>query len=72
MANILSIPNYLKASSPTGLRRLMYKLQVNDMHEYRFFDVQFVNGYWFAWYVSNPVSPQKKMEVLKDLTKEGV
>lgn len=43
------IPNYLAASSPRGLRRLMLSnnRRLGAWIDYR---ISFVNGKWFAWY----------------------
>ena len=45
------IPNYLSASSPRGLRRLMLKRSSLKGRFYKFTDIQFVDGKWYAWYV---------------------
>lgn len=44
------IPSFLTAASPIGLRRLM--LENNQKHKkmIKYFDIQFVNGKWYAWY----------------------
>jgi hypothetical protein len=43
------IPNFLSASSPRALRRLMLMTnkRLGAWHNYQ---IQFVNGKWFAWY----------------------
>jgi hypothetical protein len=44
------VPNFLSASSPQGLRRLMF---------------QFASGKWWAWYyekVADTISNPKKVE----------
>jgi hypothetical protein len=43
------IPNFLTASTPRGLRRLMLlnNKKLNAWHNYQ---IMFVNGKWFAWY----------------------
>lgn len=43
------IPNYLTAASPKALRRLMLlnNKRLGAWHNYQ---IQFVNGKWFAWY----------------------
>jgi len=46
------IPKYIKARSPLGLRRLMLKVAAADGKKYTFRDIQFVKGFWFAWYES--------------------
>lgn len=45
-------PNYLKAKSPDGLRRLMFA--TNSKYKAWFkYDIQFAQGFWFAWYVAD-------------------
>jgi len=44
------IPNYLSSASPNGLRRLMLMLSAKLGYEIKYFDIQFSNGKWFAWY----------------------
>ncbi len=48
-AKLTVIPNFLVASTPRGLRRLMLinNRRLGNWHRY---DIQFVNGKWFAWY----------------------
>lgn len=43
------IPNFLTAGSPRGLRRLMLlnNKRLGAWHNYQ---IQFVNGKWFAWF----------------------
>ena len=52
MLSISHIPNVLKASTTEELRRLM--LQTNTKHKayLRYFDIQFAQGKWHAWYIS--------------------
>lgn len=47
----LRIPNFITAQSPMGLRRLMLSNNVKNGKEYVYFDIQFANGKWFAWYL---------------------
>lgn len=68
MANLFAVPNYVKASNPQGLRRLMYQVQLKDRMQYKFFDISFVNGYWFAWYFYEPKTQPEKFQSAKDLT----
>lgn len=44
-----TIPNFITAASPQGLRRLMLMTnkRLGAWHNYQ---IQFVNGRWFAWY----------------------
>lgn len=71
MANLFAVPNYIKATSPQGLRRLMYNVQLKDKMQYKFFDISFVDGNWFAWYFYEPKTDTAKLEAAKELvTKE--
>lgn len=70
MANLFAVPNFVKAASPDGLRRLMFKVQQQDSMQYKFFDIQFSNGSWFAWYFYEPKTPTAKLEAAKELVKE--
>ncbi len=49
------IPNFLVASSPLGLRRLM--LFNNKKHGawLKYDPIQFVNGKWYAWYYAESI-----------------
>jgi hypothetical protein len=49
-AKLNNIPNFLKAKSPQGLRRLMLLNNVKSVIQYTYHDIQFVNGDWYAWY----------------------
>ena len=44
------IPNYISSGSPLGLRRLMVKTNAKHGLTIRYFDIQKVDGKWFAWY----------------------
>lgn len=48
------IPNYIKAASPIGLRRLMLVTAAKLGLQIDFFDIQYVNDgrekYWIAWF----------------------
>lgn len=69
MANLFSIPNFVKASSPQGLRRSMYSVQIKNSMQYKFFDISFVNGVWYAWYFHEPKTPNEKLQTATELTK---
>lgn len=70
MANLFEIPNYIKAASPIGLRRLMLETQRRDSMQYNFFDIQFANGFWFAWYVKKANTDVEKNDVVNELMGE--
>lgn len=67
MANILAVPNYVKASSPLGLRRLMFVVQSKDSMQYNFFNISFVNGFWYAWYFQEPKTHNDKLKAATEL-----
>ena len=48
--SIRRIPNYIAARSQKGLRRLMLLKNTKEGKEYNYFDIQFVNGKWVAWF----------------------
>lgn len=49
-ARLDKIPNFLKAQTPHGLRRLMLRNNLSKNVQFVYHSVQFVNGEWFAWY----------------------
>lgn len=67
MANLFAVPNYIKASSPIGLRRLMYSVQIKDNMQYNFYDFSYVNGAWYVWYCYEPRTDVEKVELAKEL-----
>lgn len=66
-ANLLEIPDYVKATSPQGLRRFMLQVQTRDSMQYVFHNIQFVDGYWFAWYYKSAKTDTRKAEVIKEI-----
>jgi hypothetical protein len=52
VAKSTTIPNYLVASTPLGLRRLML-LNNRKQSAYLEYDIMFVNGRWYAWYIAD-------------------
>ena len=48
------IPNYIKARSPQGLRRLMLLNNARSSTFYEYTHIQFISdaegGQWYAWY----------------------
>jgi hypothetical protein len=43
------IPNFVRAATPRGLRRLML-LTNKRLGAWHNFQIQFVNGAWYAWF----------------------
>jgi hypothetical protein len=60
------IPNYVKAKSDVGLRRamLMENLRAKKMH--RYFDIQNVGGFWYAWFYSEVDLAQELSNKIKN------
>jgi len=50
LAKVSVIPQYLKAKSPEGLRRLMLIVNMKHSTQFVFHSIQFVQGYWYAWF----------------------
>lgn len=50
VGNSLSIPSYIVASSPQGLRRLCLLNNLKFGRQFVYKDFQFVNGKWYCWY----------------------
>jgi hypothetical protein len=48
--NLRRIPHFISASTPRELMRRMLLTNVADGFEYKYFDIQFINGQWVAWY----------------------
>lgn len=59
------VPTYLKASSPDLLIDAMLENNLILKKEIRYQDIQFVNGFWFAWYY-NEVDLMKTFVTKKD------
>lgn len=57
--SIKRIPNYITARTPQGLRRLMLMNNIKLGTEFNYFDLQFVNKKWVAWYY-------QKVELLQE------
>jgi len=52
------IPNFIKAKLPEVLRQLMLSNNASNGIMFHYYDIQFVNGHWYAWY-NVPVNPQE-------------
>lgn len=52
-SQLVTIPNYVAAGSPQGLRRLMILNNVKRGTWYKYFDIQLnpKDGRWYAWYL---------------------
>lgn len=47
---IINSPNFIKAKTPASLQGQMLDLIITTGLDIKFFDIQFANGYWFAWF----------------------
>ena len=45
-----TLKNYITAKSPMGLRRLMLQNNAKKGFTFKYSDIQFVKGKWYAWY----------------------
>jgi hypothetical protein len=57
------IPDYLTASSPQGLRRLML-LNNKKRGAWHNYQIHFVDGKWFAWYHVEVMSTKEDIDKL--------
>jgi len=49
-SKLTRIPSFISARSPLALRRLMLANNVKLGGEVKYFDIQFVEGKWWAWF----------------------
>lgn len=50
VGNSLTIPNFLSAASPQGLRRLCLANNLKYGKQFAYKDFSFANGKWYCWY----------------------
>lgn len=43
-------PHFIKASSAEKLQEALLMNNIRLKSEVKYFDIQFADGYWFAWY----------------------
>ena len=48
--NIFNIPHFLKEKTPLKLQQAMLALNSLKGKEYKYTNIQYVNGYWYAFY----------------------
>ena len=48
--NIDFIPSFLKAKSPEVLRGLMLRNNAQHGVMFKYYDIQFAQGFWWAWF----------------------
>jgi len=51
--SVFNAPTFLVAKSPQALSQLMLKNNMAHGYEFKYFDIQFANGKWYAWYFKN-------------------
>lgn len=49
-SSVTRIPSYISARSPLALRRLMLANNLRQGGEVHYFDIQFAQGKWWAWF----------------------
>lgn len=60
---VYNVPNFIKAQSAQGLRDAMLSLLQRNAYKLKFFDIQFVQGHWYAWYYEEVKEPQGVLRV---------
>jgi hypothetical protein len=48
--SLVDVPHFIKARTPEALKRAMLDNNVRLKAFVGYFSIQFVNGYWYAWY----------------------
>jgi hypothetical protein len=51
--NSFNAPLFISAKSPQALAVAMLKNNILHGQEFQYFDIQFANGKWYAWYYIN-------------------
>jgi hypothetical protein len=49
----------------------MFEAQRKDKTQYEFFNIQFNNGFWVAWYRPEPKSDTDKINLVRELASEN-
>lgn len=47
------VPAFVKSRTPEGLRRKMLQNNAKSRISHHYFDVQYADGSWYAWYYFN-------------------
>ena len=47
----LYAPSFVRARTPRQLQRRMMQVQTRDGARHNWYDIQFANGLWYAWYI---------------------
>lgn len=48
--SLVDVPHYVRAKTPDALIKAMLANNVKLKAYVGYFDIQFVNGYWYAWF----------------------
>ena len=56
---LTSLPNFLSSESPKGLRRKMLENNGRLGMFVSYFDIQFVDGLWYAWYYFDAIDDEQ-------------
>lgn len=65
---IYNIPTFIRARTPQGLRDAMLALAKRSAYKLRFFDIQFAQDQWTAWYVEEVKDEQ--VRAIRNVTSE--
>lgn len=68
--NKLKVPAFVSAGDPRGLRRAMLLRQLELGAELKFYDIQFVDGGWYAWYDAIEAENLQVSDLLTDADRE--
>lgn len=69
-ANRNELPNFLMARNPKELRALMFKNSLRLAMTVQYFDIQFAQGKWFAWYFE-PLEKSREMREAHGITENN-
>lgn len=47
---VADVPHYVRAKTPEALKQAMLANNLRLKAHVGYFDIQFVNGYWYGWY----------------------
>ena len=53
IGSLFNIPHFLKEKTPLKLQESMFANNSKEGKEFKYFDIVYVNGFWYAWYYYN-------------------
>ena len=65
-ANKRELPNFIKARNPKRLRALMLKNNIRLASTVNYFDIQFINNEWYAWFYERIDNNEAMKEILPE------